>query len=241
MKFIKNIFKSQKKLSGTFFLKLKDTLDINPKNKDLFKVAFTHSSLNKKDNQGNKINYERLEFLGDSIFSMIISQYIFFNFPDANEGELTKLKAKIISRENLNQIGEKMGLLNLIEIKNQKNFGKNIYGNLLESLIGALFLDQGFETTKNYIITKIIKPYINLDSINISILSYKSLVLELAQKRKRKITFKTNINNENDSNTNFSSNLYLDGKFVSNSNGFSKKKAEENVSKKSFEKLKQKI
>ena len=222
-------------------MKLKDTLDIIPKNKDLFKIAFTHSSLNKKDNQGNKINYERLEFLGDSIFSMIISQYIFFNFPDANEGELTKLKAKIISRENLNQIGEKMGLLNFIEIKNQKNFGKNIYGNLLESLIGALFLDQGFETTKNYIINKIIKPYINLDSINISILSYKSLILELAQKRKRKITFKTNIKNENDSNTNFSSNLYLDGKFVSNSNGFSKKKAEENVSKKSFEKLKQKI
>ena len=241
MKFIKTIFKSQNKLSGTFFLKLKDTLDIIPKNKDLFKIAFTHSSLNKKDNQGNKINYERLEFLGDSIFSMIISEYIFFNFPDANEGELTKLKAKIISRENLNQIGKKIGLLNFIEIKNQKNFGKNIYGNLLESLIGALFLDQGFETTKNYIITKIIKPYINLDSINISILSYKSLILELAQKRKRKVTFKTNIKNENDSNINFSSNLYLDGKFVSNCDGFSKKKAEENVSKKSYEKLKEKI
>ena len=72
-------------------------------------------------------------------------------------------------------------------------------------------------------------------------MSYKSLILELAQKRKRKITFETNIKNENDSNINFSSNLYLDGKFVSNSNGFSKKKAEENVSKKSFEKLKQKI
>ena len=241
MKFIKNIFKSQKKLSGTFFLKLKDTLDISPKNKDLFEIAFTHSSLNKKDNQGNKINYERLEFLGDSIFSMIISQYIFFNFPDANEGELTKLKAKIISRENLNQIGKKMGLLNLIEIKNQKNFGKNIYGNLLESLMGALLLDQGFETTKNYIINKIINPYINLDSISISILSYKSLILELAQKRKRKVTFKTNIKNENDSNINFSSNLYLDGKFVSNCDGFSKKKAEENVSKKSYEKLKEKI
>ena len=241
MEFIKNIFKSQKKFSETFFLKLKDTLDINPKNKDLFKIAFTHSSLNKKDDKGKKINYERLEFLGDSIFSMIISQYIFFNFPEANEGELTKLKAKIVSREKLNYIGKEMGLLNLINIKNQKNFGKNIYGNLLESLLGALFLDQGFETTKNYIIKKIIKPYINLDSINISILSYKSLILELAQKRKRKITFKTIINNEDDSTINFCSNLYLDGNFVSNSYGFSKKKAEENVSKKSYEKLKQKI
>ena len=95
-------------------MKLKNTLDLNPKNKDLFKIAFTHSSMNKKDDQGNKVNYERLEFLGDSIFSLIISQYIFFNFPDANEGELTKLKAKIISRENLNQIGEKMKLLNFI-------------------------------------------------------------------------------------------------------------------------------
>ena len=87
-------------------MKLKDTLDISPKNKDLFEIAFTHSSLNKKDNQGNKINYERLEFLGDSIFSMIISQYIFFNFPEANEGQLTKLKAKIISREKLISIGK---------------------------------------------------------------------------------------------------------------------------------------
>ena len=238
MKFIKNIFKSQNKSSGTFFLKLKNTLDLNPKNKDLFKIAFTHSSMNKKDDQGNKVNYERLEFLGDSIFSLIISQYIFFNFPNANEGELTKLKAKIVSREKLNSIGKKMGLLNLINIKNQKNFGKNIHGNLVESLLGALFLDQGFETTKNYIIDKIIKPYINLDSINISILSYKSLILELAQKRKSKITFKTIINKLDDSKINFSSNLYLDGKLVSNSNGFSKKKAEENVSKKSFEKLK---
>jgi len=238
VKFIKNIFKSQNKSSGTFFLKLKNTLDLNPKNKDLFKIAFTHSSMNKKDDQGNKVNYERLEFLGDSIFSLIISQYIFFNFPNANEGELTKLKAKIVSREKLNSIGKKMGLLNLINIKNQKNFGKNIHGNLVESLLGALFLDQGFETTKNYIIDKIIKPYINLDSINISILSYKSLILELAQKRKSKITFKTIINKLDDSKINFSSNLYLDGKLVSNSNGFSKKKAEENVSKKSFEKLK---
>ena len=238
MKFIKNIFKSQKKLSGTFFLKIKDTLDINPKNKDLFEVAFTHSSMNKKDDKGNKVNYERLEFLGDSIFSLIISQYIFFNFPKANEGELTKLKAKIVSREKLNSIGKEMGLLNFINVKNQKNFGKNIHGNLLESVLGALFLDQGFEITKKYIINKIIKPYIDLDSINISILSYKSLILELAQKRKRKITFKTIVNKLNDSKINFSSNLYLDGKLISSSDGFSKKKAEENVSKKSFEMLK---
>ena len=220
-------------LNGLLGFKIKDTL--------LFKRAFTHSSTNLKDKHGNVFNYERLEFLGDSIFSLIITQYLFNNFPKAEEGDLTKLKAKIVSRENLNSIGKKMNLLNLIESTNQKNFGKNIHGNLLESLLGALFLDQGFDTTKNYIIKKIIKPYINTNSLNILILSYKSLILELAQKRKRKISFKTILNKEDDDKIYFSSNLYLDEKFLCKSSGASKKKAEENVSKKSFDELKLKL
>ena len=146
--------------SGTFFLKLKNNLEIISTNKNLYKKAFTHSSMNIKDNSGNKLNYERLEFLGDSIFTLIISQYLYFNFPDAEEGELTKLRAKVVSRERLNFIGKEMGLINLIESKNQNNFGKNIHGNLLESLLGALFVDKGFKKTKDYIISKIIKPYI---------------------------------------------------------------------------------
>ncbi|MAU58759.1 MAG: ribonuclease III [Flavobacteriaceae bacterium] len=235
------MFKSQTKSSGNFLFKLKNELDIISKNKDLFKKAFTHSSMNIKDSSGKKINYERLEFLGDSIFSLIITQYLFNNFPKAEEGDLTKLKAKIVSRENLNSIGKKMNLLNLIETTNQKNFGKNIHGNLLESLLGALFLDQGFEITKNYIIKKIIKPYVNKNSLNILILSYKSLILELAQKRKRKITFKTIFNKEDGDKIYFSSNLYLDEKFLCKSSGTSKKKAEENVSKKSFDELKLKL
>ena len=241
MRFFDKIFKSQTELSGDFLFKLKNELDITPKNKDLFKKAFTHSSMNIKDSLGEKINYERLEFLGDSIFSLIITQYLFYNFPKAEEGDLTKLKAKIVSRENLNSIGKKMNLLNLIETTNQKNFGKNIHGNLLESLLGALFLDQGFDITKNYIIKKIIKPYININSLNISILSYKSLILELAQKRKRKISFKTILNKEDGDKIYFSSNLYLDEKFLCKSSGASKKKAEENVSKKSFDELKLKL
>ena len=241
MRFFDKIFKSQTESSGNFLFKLKNELDITPKNKDLFKKAFTHSSMNIKDSSGEKINYERLEFLGDSIFSLIITQYLFYNFPKADEGDLTKLKAKIVSRENLNSIGKKMNLLNLIDTNNQKNFGKNIHGNLLESLSGALFLDQGFERTKNYIIKKIIKPFINSSSLNESILSYKSLILELAQKRKRKVSFKTILNKENGAKIYFSSNLYLDEKFISKSSGTSKKKAEENVSKKSFDELKLKL
>ncbi len=224
--------------SGTFFLKLKNNLEIISTNKNLYKKAFTHSSMNIKDNSGNKLNYERLEFLGDSIFTLIISQYLYFNFPDAEEGELTKLRAKVVSRERLNFIGKEMGLINLIESKNQNNFGKNIHGNLLESLLGALFVDKGFKKTKDYIISKIIKPYININSLNISILSYKSLILEWSQKRKNKIIFDTNIDKKDNHKIMFSSNFYLNEKFITKSTGSSKKKAEENVSKKAFDELK---
>jgi len=234
VRFFNKIFKFRTEKSGTFFLKLKNTLEIIPNNKDLYRKAFTHSSMNIKDNSGEKINYERLEFLGDSIFTLIISQYLFLNFPKAEEGDLTKFRAKIVSRENLNSIGKEMSLLNLIDSKNKNIFGKNIHGNLLESLLGALFLDQGFEKTKSYIIK-------NINSLNISILSYKSLILELAQKRKRKITFKTINDKKDDTNINFSSNIYLDDKFICKSIGATKKKAEENVSKKSFDKLKLKM
>ena len=113
MRFFDKIFKSQTESSGNFLFKLKNELDIIPKNKGLYKKAFTHSSMNITNSSGEKINYERLEFLGDSIFSLIITQHLFYNFPKAEEGDLTKLKAKIVSRENLNSIGKKMNLLRL--------------------------------------------------------------------------------------------------------------------------------
>jgi ribonuclease-3 len=111
----------------------------------LYQEAFTHRSMNLKDAQGERINYERLEFLGDTMLSSVVSAYIYLKYPKAQEGKLTKLRSKIVSRENLNNIGQKFDLLSLIIPLNPKaNFGNDILGNLLEALIGALYVDQGY-------------------------------------------------------------------------------------------------
>ncbi len=149
--------------SGIFFTHLRKELGIKTMNKALYKQAFTHSSLNLKDTAGNKLNFERLEFLGDALLSTIIAEYLFYHNPQAKEGRLTKLRAKIVSRTQLNGIGEKMGLLQLADFSiHNKKFGDDIHGNLIESLIGAHFIDKGYIKTKDYVMKNIIKCYHNI-------------------------------------------------------------------------------
>lgn len=238
MKLFNKIFKSRLETSGTFFVKLKNELKITPRNRNLFKKAFTHSSMNIKDSLGNKLNFERLEFLGDSILSTIVSEYLFANFPNSKEGDLTKLRAKIVSRKNLNLIGEKLKLVNFLKSNKNKKIGNNIHGNLLESLIGAIFIDRGFEKSKIYVINNILKKYVNLKEINLLILSYKSSIIEWAQKTKNEISFNTITENKLNQNVNFCSELFIKNTAIAKSYGSSKKESEESVSKKAFFKLK---
>jgi len=144
VKFLNYIRNSRMASSGNFFSKFQKKLGIRTLNKDLYKEAFTHRSLNLKNTKGEAVNFERLEFLGDALLTSIVAEYLFQYYPLAKEGALTKLRAKIVSRVKLNQIGKEMGLFELAQISNHhKNFGDDIHGNLLESLIGALFIDRG--------------------------------------------------------------------------------------------------
>ena len=128
-----------------FFSKLKKITTLKAYNKNVYRTAFTHRSKNLKDVDGHLINFERLEFLGDSILSIVVSSFLYDKFPFAKEGTLTKYRAKIVSRENLNQIGLKIDLVNFLDQKSKVNFGKNIHGNLLEALIGAVFVDRRYK------------------------------------------------------------------------------------------------
>ena len=162
MKIINYIRNSRMATSGNFFIQLQKKLNIRTRNKELYKKAFTHSSVNLKDKEGNTINFERLEFLGDALLSTIVAEYLFNFHPEAKEGELTKLRAKIVSRSQLNSIGKQMGLFELADISSHhKTFGENIHGNLIESLIGALFIDKGYNKTKDYVLKYMLDPYID--------------------------------------------------------------------------------
>ncbi len=236
------IFNKNKDPKCTLSSELKIILGFSPKNISIFKIAFTHKSKNIRDKDGLNINYERLEFLGDSILGTIISDHLYINFPNSQEGDLTKLRSKIVNRESLNKIGYSLGLHRFIDsnhfIKDSKD---DIHGNMLESLIGAIYLDRGFEKCKNFILNKIIDYYINFDTIDSSIISYKGTLIEWSQKNKTKLIFKTTKDEGLNPKINFSSILFLDNKQVSKAGGVSKKKSEEKASKRAYNALKYKF
>ena len=232
MKIINYIRNSRMATSGNFFVLLRKKLNIKTRKKELYQKAFTHSSVNLKDKEGNTINFERLEFLGDALLSTIIAEYLFKLHPQANEGELTKLRAKIVSRAQLNSIGKEMGLIQLADISSHyKTFGENIHGNLIESLIGAIFIDKGYNRTKDYVFKFMLDPYINMDELETMVLSYKSLLFEWSQKQRHKLEFKTENDRGLDPNINYTCQIYLDKKIIAKARAVSKKKAEEKAAK----------
>ena len=231
MKFLNYIRNSRKVSSGNFFSKLQKKLSIRTSNKAIYKEAFTHRSSNLKNSEGEAINFERLEFLGDALLTSIIAEYLFQYYPLAKEGALTKLRAKIVSRVKLNQIGKEMGLFELAQISNHnKNFGDDIHGNLLESLIGALFIDRGYEKTKNYVIKKIIHPYVDMERLESLVLSYKAFLIEWGQKQKKEIQFITEEDAGVHSKISYTAQIFLDREPLVKSKALSKKKAEEKAS-----------
>jgi ribonuclease-3 len=232
VKLLNYILKSRDEKSDDFYVVLGEKLKIKTKNIQLYKEAFTHSSVNLKTNLGEPLNFERLEFLGDAVLNSIIAEFLFNYYPAAQEGGLTKLRAKIVSRTKLNQIGKKMELYTLAKTSNSQNlFGENIHGNLLESLIGALFTDKGYLNTKDYVIQKIILPNIDVEGLDNLVLSYKALLIEWSQKKKEPIDFQTSQEGGLDPNVNYSSKIFHQKICIAKAKASSKKKAEEKASK----------
>lgn len=218
--------------SGNFFVALQKKLNIKPKNKKLYKEAFTHSSVNHKTTAGDPLNFERLEYLGDAILNSIIAEFLFNYYSTAKEGSLTKLRAKIVSRSKLNEIGKEKELYSIAEISDHHNtFGDNIHGNLLESLIGAIFIDKGYNKTKTYVIHNIILPYIDIENLDSLVLSHKALLIEWGQKHKESIEFKTDQDQGLDPKINYSCQIIFQKKCIAKAKASSKKKAEEKAAK----------
>lgn len=198
----------------------------------LYEVAFIHRSASFTLPDGQRINNERLEFLGDSILDAILSDYLFEKYPEANEGLLTKTRSRIVNREVLNHLALSMGIDKIL-VSNISNSHpvKNLYGNALEALIGALFLDKGFKKTKNLFIKKVLNKYLDLQSIIGTDTDYKSLVFEWIQKNKTNLTFsyKEDYNYKLKKSV-FSATLIIDGAEFGTGTGVSKKEAEQEAS-----------
>ena len=236
MRIIRNIFsKSRSPEDGIFFDKIEKILGFTPKNIDYYKKAFTHRSSNRLDKQGNAINYERLEFLGDAMLSSVIAAHLFNKAPAGDEGYLTKMRSKIVSREHLNELGKDLNLVQFIESKVPlHHFGENIHGNIFESLIGAIYLDRGYEYCEKFIQKRVVIPYVDITRLEGKVISYKSLVIEWCQKEKKIFHYDIFEDNGIDGERLFGVKLSIDDKVIAKARATSKKKAEEKASQRAY-------
>lgn len=243
MNFINNLFgKSRSNPNGIFYENLQKIIGFKPRDYSHYFRAFTHSSMQEKDAEGVDVNYERLEFLGDSVLNTVVSGYLFKNAPQGNEGYLTVMRSKIVSRKHLNHIGEELGLLELLQRKiPDHQLGKSITGNLFESLIGAIYLDRGYVFSEKFIHKCLIQEYVKLDELEKRVTSYKSLVIKWCQKNKYDFNFCTKSDDGCDEQQHFSVCFSIDNEIVSKARETSKKRAEEKAAKRAYYALQNRI
>lgn len=190
---IKSIYQSIKLFffpEREFYGLLYDFLGFFPNKPDLYELAFIHKSATiQKDGYG--MNNERLEYLGDAILGAIIADILYKFFPNKDEGFLTQIRSKIVSRESLNKLAIKIGLDKQVISNVNMNNNKHIYGDAFEALIGAIYLDQGYQNTRIFIEDRIFKKHINIEEVVTVETNFKSKLIEWAQKNKKDVFFDT--------------------------------------------------
>ncbi|MET7028615.1 ribonuclease III [Sediminicola luteus] len=242
MNFPSNIFNSHPKEDGDFFGGMTRILGFKPKKLDIYKKAFLHRSANVKDAKGNPMNYERLEFLGDAMLGTIISRYLYNEVPEGDEGYLTKMRSKIVSREHLNELGKDLNLIDFVESRiPRSHFGDNIHGNVFEALVGAIYLDRGYKYCEKFINSRVIIPYVDIEQLEGKVISYKSLVIEWCQKQKKTFNYHVYEDTGKDVLKHFAVKLTIGNNVVAKARATSKKKAEERASKRAYFALQNKI
>jgi ribonuclease-3 len=227
------IFSPDKKLSSS----LKNILGFYPGNIALYQMALRHKSMTKSVSDNNKTSNERLEFLGDALLNVIVAEHLFRRFPYKDEGFLTKMRSKVVSRNHLNSIATKMGLQDLLNKDSGGYSGSSIYGNALEALIGSIYIDKGFSRTKEFIVDRLFVLYVDLNELENTETDFKSKLIEWAQKEKRSIEFRVMEEARFAENKTFSIGVFIDNIIQAQANHYSKKRAEQIVSEKAYNAL----
>ena len=218
-----------------FYVAMQRLLKFRPKQIEFYQKAFTHRSLKKVDKNGEPYNYERLEFVGDAMLGSVIASYLFIKVPNQSEGYLTQMRSKIVSREHLNELGKDLNLISFVKSNIPKNnIGDNIHGNIFEALIGAIYLDRGYDYCNKFIYDKVIVPYVDIPKLEGKITSYKGLIIEWCQKNKKKYFIDTYEDTGNEPVKHFSVKIKIDDIQIAKGRATSKKKAEEQASKRVY-------
>lgn len=173
-----------------FYEAIKNIFGFYPENIFLYKLAFRHKSQAEELLNGIRVSNERLEFLGDTVLSTVVADYLFRMFPFKDEGFLTEMRSKIVSRNQLNKLSLKLGIDQLIiHTQDKNNVYRSIKGDAFEAIIGAIYLDKGFKFTRKVLINRVIKNNFDLHELSTTDTNYKSKLIEWVQKEKKSIEF----------------------------------------------------
>ncbi len=200
-----------------------------PSNLAVYRMALTHPSAAVANEMGEKDTYERLEFLGDAVLGSITANFLFKKYPFKDEGFLTEIRSRIVNRESLNQIGRKIGLDKLLSFNGRStNFShKSIYGDALEAMVGAIYLDKGYDECQHFVMKRILYPHFNLEELILNTRNFKSLLLEWCQKQNHKLIYKIVHETGDKFHKEFIAEVFVNDEPVGKGKGFSKKKAEQ--------------
>ncbi len=218
---------------------IKNIFGFYPENIFLYALALRHKSVAEELQEGVKNSNERLEYLGDAILSAAVADYLFKIFPYKDEGFLTKMRSKMVSRAQLNQLAVKLGISDIIKAtKDKGSQPKSLNGDAFEAVIGAIYLDKGYDFTKKIIINRIYKTLLDLDELENTETNFKSRLIEWSQKEKIEIEFRHKKEVKGSGKNVHSIELFVDNKLVSRAKDFSIKGAEQTAAEKACEKIK---
>lgn len=229
-------FRKEKEL----FSSLKDILGFYPHNINLYKQALLHKSLGRRNEKGRPLNNERLEFLGDAVLSAVVGDIVYRHFDGKREGFLTNTRSKLVSRNTLGKLAQEMGIDQLVKSSDHStshNSYKN--GNAFEALVGAIYLDRGYDACMRFVEKRILAQVINIDKVAYKEVNFKSKLLEWSQKNRVRMEFR-DLQQTKDSQTGspvFTTQVFIEGVEGCKGTGFSKKESHQNASKETLQRL----
>ncbi len=191
---LKSLFKllfSSDQQEKNLIRSLRNLLGFYPGNISVYQLAFSHRSISRETDNGVPLSNERLEYLGDAVLGAVVADMLFKKFPYRDEGFLTEMRSRIVSRENLKNLAVKIGIDELLQKEAAIGTYRSMYGDAFEALIGAIYLDKGYAKTQNFILERIIRIHVDLHEIEQTEKNFKSLILNWGQREKHSIVFET--------------------------------------------------
>lgn len=232
-----------KKVRNKYFSKDKDLvkrllpiIGFVPVNLEIFKIAFSHKST-PAEKSSAVTNNERLEYLGDAVLGTIVAEYLFKKYPTENEGFLTKMRSKIVKRKSLNAIGEQMELDLLLSKYNKTRLSNSMLGNAVEALVGAVYLERGYNHTTRFVIRKILQNYVDVSQLEHTDDNYKSQLLEWCQKNGKTVSYKLMARYKLEKRDRFKVAVLVDNQKFGVADDYNKKSAEQTASKEALIKI----